>query len=171
MRIDLLPAGSDGQYPLKEHLHIIRRTVNKDGKKMMSVYALGSFTQIVGFGNTSEEALEDFCLQVHQRIQTLRKPNREHTAEDAAQMKAFARYIDFDAYEKYRPIQIDNKTATVVSLEPPRIQWEDGRVETVDFRIMTDSFAGAEVGDEFAITGHIDQQTGDLVAVFSANGI
>lgn len=166
---NFIPSAGGEIYPLQHDLRF--SITRRDGESV--VHTIGSFfPNIVGIGECEHVAMHDWSLQVHSIIQkhlaNRANPTREQSPEEAAEWKLLCRFIDFKQYMTDKPVKIEKKLATVISNtpEPSVIQWDDGRVESIDETLMPPEFVAYDEDDRILITGTTDPHTLDLIQVF-----
>ncbi len=118
-------------YPLKR---ILRATYLRSREEFL---VEGLSPEIVGRGNSAEDARDDFCLNFHSLFQELiYKRPFEMTATDSTNWKKIQDVVDVTVYRNRTPLVAEQygvvsygKTA-----RPCMIKWDNGFTETVDIR-------------------------------------
>lgn len=121
------------RYPLKR---MLRATYLRSREEFL---VEGLSPEIVGRGNSAEDARDDFCLKFHSLFQELiYKRPFEMTANDSATWKKVQSVVDVTVYRNRTPLVAEQYG--VVSYgqtsRPCKIKWDNGFTETVDIRIV-----------------------------------
>lgn len=119
------------RYPLKR---ILLATYLRSREEFL---VEGLSPEIVGHGNSAEEARDDFCLKFHSLFQDLiYKRPFEMTATDSAVWKKIRSVVDVTVYRNKTPLVAEQYG--VVSYgqtsRPCKIKWDNGFTEAVDIR-------------------------------------
>jgi lipopolysaccharide/colanic/teichoic acid biosynthesis glycosyltransferase len=148
-------------YPLKLPVSLTYKELSNLG---WEVCADSFGSDIVGRGETKEDAGFDWCEQVHIAFQKLyRKVDFEMTPQEQSQWANFENLIDVPAYLALRPLVMRQIGQVCrVRPSPSLIVWSDQTHEEVPLVALPDEFARLEPGQWFETITERDRSTKKL---------
>jgi hypothetical protein len=122
-----------------------------------------------GVGSTPREAMSSFREQFHTKFQQLfvKRPFEMDDVERKT-WNEFRQLVDVEQYRKSLPV-LTREYGQVVSNQAGRwsVRWESGSRSLVDLAKFPDEFASYKSGQPFEAYVERDQQTLDIVRIFS----